>query len=425
MRSALLLLTFVWSVFLQVRGVEAAGGSGKPSSIPFSLEVLVDKQHVRISMLKQMTSSSKLYCVPLKKEQANPTMGYLLEDLSLHPERAFLPGRALPYIIETDEITRYNRVTCVYVSGSNRYGPQVMPLIHNLHEEQVEVAISSVNPASDSVSCKVAVSLPVLVWCNAFTKDKKATIAELKKSPSVYVHKSEVVKVGDLTPSTDYTLYCYAEAPSGTGMKNTLASLATGFATNAINATIANVVVDRKDVFFSIESNVDRAPVCKCLSERTTVLAMNANQDYLCRNSLNLPLILCRYYYSSQMIEVEYRRPVSDAQLLRTGASEMQVIDHSADQSSMNWCILVFQVVFLIIVTVKGIQLTSKCVCLFESRHILRMSTETLQPSLVNRELKRVLGDRVQVCLGSPFYSSCRRRRANPSYSPPPSSFTT
>ena len=125
------------------------------------------------------------------------------------------------------------------------------------------------------------------------------------------------------------------------------------------------------------------------------------------------------------MIEVEYRRPVSDAQLLRTGASEMQVIDHSADQSSMNWCILVFQVVFLIIVTVKGIQLTSKCVCLFESRHYLRMSTETLQPSLVNRELKRVLGDRVQVCLGWPFHSSCRRRRANPSYSPPPSSSTT
>ena len=82
MRSALLLLTFVWSVFLQVRGVEAAGGSSKSSSIPFSLEVLVDKQHVRISMLKQMTSSSKLYCVPLKKEQANPTLDYLSCTLS-------------------------------------------------------------------------------------------------------------------------------------------------------------------------------------------------------------------------------------------------------------------------------------------------------------------------------------------------------
>lgn len=288
--------------------VQGILGESNTNVLPIIMDALVHQQHVRI-LRKEMPANSKLYCIPLKQGRPAPSLNYMKEDIIMHQENVILPNSPHPYDIETDEVMNYDRLSCILAKGEEYFGPQVFDLIPNLTEEQTEVTISSVNPASDSVSFGVALTAPALVWCNAYTSGRP-TIDDLKMVKFVYIHKNDIVTVRDLTPKMNYTLYCYAESFAGTGMRNKVDSLTKKFSTLEMKAAIVNMRDENKDVAFSIKSNVDRQAVCKCIGDSTTVLAMNAGNDYLCRNSINLPLVLCRFYYPTQMMEVTYNRKI-------------------------------------------------------------------------------------------------------------------
>ena len=46
---------------------------------------------------------------------------------------------------------------------------------------------------------------------------------------------------------------------------------------------------------------------------------MSANNDYVCKNSIDLPLVLCRFYYPTQLVDVDYRREVDPTAMIATG----------------------------------------------------------------------------------------------------------
>ena len=207
---------FCFFAFLVAVVVEGGPTKSNPSVLPITMDVLVHQQYIRISLLEEMPAYAKLYCIPLKK------------------------------------------------------GRQLFDLIPNLTEEQTEVTISSVNPASDSVSFGVAVTVPVLVWCNAFSSHRPI-IKELKMVRNVFVHKNGIVTVKDLTPNMNYTLFCYAESFSGTGMKNSVKSLAQEFTTTKMEAAIVDIRDENNDVAFSIKSNVEKQAVSKCIGDTRTL----------------------------------------------------------------------------------------------------------------------------------------------------------
>ncbi|KAM7457096.1 hypothetical protein BLSTO_02141 [Blastocystis sp. subtype 1] len=340
---------FCFFAFLVAVVVEGGPTKSNPSVLPITMDVLVHQQYIRISLLKEMPAYAKLYCIPLKKGRPEPSLEYLKEGVQIHWENVIQPNTRQPYIIETDEVMEYDRLSCVYAERDQYFGPQLFDLIPNLTEEQTEVTISSVNPASDSVSFGVAVTVPVLVWCNAFSSHRP-TIKELKMVRNVFVHKNDIVTVKDLTPNMNYTLFCYAESFSGTGMKNSVKSLAQEFTTTKMEAAIVDIRDENNDVAFSIKSNVEKQAVCKCIGDTRTVLAMSANNDYVCKNSIDLPLVLCRFYYPTQLVDVDYRREVDPTAMIATGKRSVHVIENESNESAIVYYGMFIQVGLLCVV---------------------------------------------------------------------------
>ena len=115
---------FCFFAFLAAVVVEGGPTKSNPSVLPITMDVLVHQQYIRISLLKEMPATAKLYCIPLKKGRPEPSLGYFKEDVQIHWENVIQPNTPQPYIIETDEVMEYDRLSCVYAERDQYFGPK-------------------------------------------------------------------------------------------------------------------------------------------------------------------------------------------------------------------------------------------------------------------------------------------------------------
>ena len=82
-----------------------------------------------------------------------------------------------------------------------------------------EIDVRPIEITPISIEVYVKANLECRVWCVQTDLQANLTVAEVKESQYRYVRERASIYFSDLSPDTDYAIWCYAETKAGVAMK--------------------------------------------------------------------------------------------------------------------------------------------------------------------------------------------------------------
>lgn len=131
-------------------------------------------------------------------------------------------GRHQSYSLSTSDIHSVRSVVCLGATDSyHYYGPQEKELVV---KEPVapEVSIKPIEVTPISIELYLKTTVEARIWCKAEASKNEMTVDMIKTGQQRYVRERVTMFFSDLTPATEYGVWCYAETKEGVGMKESV-----------------------------------------------------------------------------------------------------------------------------------------------------------------------------------------------------------
>ena len=175
-----------------------------------------------------------IFCSPQLYGEMDPDLNSMTY-LAFHNEiQSFSNRRNSSLLIDSVELARVSRVICLVMSSKF----VVFPIIKietpvDVKEEAPSIEIKVKESNTTSLSYILSSTIPCYYWCAAYLrKTPPPSVTELKRARRQFMRLYAEGVIQNLTPSEDYSLYCYAESVQKSPMQKTIAESSVEFATS-------------------------------------------------------------------------------------------------------------------------------------------------------------------------------------------------
>lgn len=161
------------------------------------------------------------------------------------------------------EMVLVTSLTCLIVNQTLHYHviPEV-PVIFTMIGETTSLETQLREIDSDQLVILTNVTIPSYVWCRAFLNPLQTpTVSEVMESKRFFVSKSQSIRLENLIPSSEYTVYCYGESVAHVTMRESLNDVKQVTVTRDAVLTFDSWKED-SNVHFTLNTNLHRPCVC-------------------------------------------------------------------------------------------------------------------------------------------------------------------
>ena len=187
------------------------------------VEMNVIGNRIAITPSFKTTSSMKMFCsVILTKERMPTTEGLMYRVTLLGQDLKDTKGHDTLYLVTAD-LQSVKGVGCIgYASPNIFFGPLEIPVVvEPPPAPDINTQIIEQTPLSLEVYVKS--SMESRVWCKVLKEDVSDVSIDLIQTGSQrMVRRRASLYFKDLTPNTEYHIWCYAESKEGVPMKQSL-----------------------------------------------------------------------------------------------------------------------------------------------------------------------------------------------------------
>ena len=194
----------------------------QPVYYPLSFAVDIVKNNVIITPNLGDLDSLKVVCTLVLKAMNTPSPFALSKKLEVIGQTLTGEGRHQSYSLSTSDIHSVRSVVCLGATDSyHYYGPQEKELVV---KEPVapEVSIKPIEVTPISIELYLKTTVEARIWCKAEASKNEMTVDMIKTGQQRYVRERVTMFFSDLTPATEYGVWCYAETKEGVGMKESV-----------------------------------------------------------------------------------------------------------------------------------------------------------------------------------------------------------
>ena len=201
---------------------------------PVQIYATVESQRIILNPHISDQNEYYIYCYPQTFGEMDPDLNYMIH-LAFHNEiQSFSKNSSATLIIDSVELARVSRVICLVMSSQF----VVFPIIKietpvDVKEEAPSIEIKVKESNTTSMSYILSSTIPCYYWCAAYLrKTPPPSVTELKRARRQFIRLYAEGTIENLTPSEDYSLYCYAESVQKSPMQKTIAESSVEFATS-------------------------------------------------------------------------------------------------------------------------------------------------------------------------------------------------
>ena len=190
-----------------------------PVYYPLSFSMVVEKNRVVVTPNLGDLPSMKLVCLLILHNMPTPSPFTLTHKLEVIGQTLSTEVGARSFSMLSSDIHTVKSVLCYGKTDDYHfYGPKEQDVIVK-EAPAPEISIKPIEITPISVEIYLRTTIETRVWCKLESSKSELTVETIKTGQKRYVPERVTLFFSDLTPDTEYGVWCYAETKDGVAMK--------------------------------------------------------------------------------------------------------------------------------------------------------------------------------------------------------------
>ena len=253
------------------------------SDSPVNINVVTESQTIQVLATVSDRREYQITCHINYQHDPIPPILLLLHEM-MDGKSHEVSKRKSTFTLIPNEMTLVTSLTCLIVNQTLHYHviPEI-PVIFTMIGETTSLQTQLGEIESDQLVILTNVTIPSYVWCRTFLNPLQTPmVSEVMESKRFFVSKSQSIRLENLIPSTEYTVYCYGESVAHVTMRESLNDVKQVAVTRDAILTFDSWKEDSK-VHFTLNTNLHRPSICSIIKNHQIEVVEPINGIYVSR----------------------------------------------------------------------------------------------------------------------------------------------